>query len=117
MEGHPLALTIGGGYIEATHCSLSAFLDIYQREASKLLEQRRELSLDYPLPVTIIQSLRFEQKSLITYDVLLAVSSDAVPIGGKLEVAIYLSMAGSTSSGYLLEVPSANSRKVIDNVV
>ena len=45
------------------------------------------------------------QESLITYSIMLAVSADSIPIGGKLEVTIYLSPTSSkVGNGYILEI-------------
>jgi hypothetical protein len=61
LDGLPLALDQAGGYIEETGCSLSGYLDLYQKRRSQLLKRRGGLVADHPEPVATTWSLSFEK--------------------------------------------------------
>ena len=61
LGGLPLALDQAGAYIEETGCSLSDYLDRYQKRNSHLLKRRGEDPLDHPEPVSVTWSLSFEK--------------------------------------------------------
>lgn len=64
MDGLPLALDQAGAYIEECKCSLSDYLDLYQKRRSALLNRRGNLSFDHPEPVNTTWSLSFEKVKL-----------------------------------------------------
>lgn len=61
LGGFPLALDQAGAYIEETSCSLSDYLDRYQKRQSRLLNRRGNDPSDHPKPVSITLSLSFEK--------------------------------------------------------
>ena len=61
LDGLPLALDQAGAYIEETGCSLSDYLDLYQRRRSTLLKRQSSVSDDYPHTVASTWSLAFGQ--------------------------------------------------------
>jgi tetratricopeptide (TPR) repeat protein len=60
MDGLPLALDQAGSYIEATRCSLSDYLRLYQSSHLSLLDER-DAHTDHPLSVIKTFTLAFEQ--------------------------------------------------------
>ncbi len=60
MDGLPLALDQAGSYIEATHCSLSDYLQLYKCSQLCLLDER-DAHTDHPMSVTRTFALAFEQ--------------------------------------------------------
>ncbi|HTK06848.1 MAG TPA: FxSxx-COOH system tetratricopeptide repeat protein [Ktedonobacteraceae bacterium] len=60
MDGFPLALDQAGSYVEATQCSLSDYLQLYQSSQLHLLDER-DIHADHPLSVTRTFTLIFEQ--------------------------------------------------------
>jgi TIR domain/NB-ARC domain len=48
MDGLPLALDQAGAYIEETACSLSGYLNLYQKQNTILLKRRGKLVSDHP---------------------------------------------------------------------
>ena len=61
MDGLPLALDQAGAYIEETQCSVSAYLDGYQKRQAELLKRRGGTGKEHPEPVATTWSLSFEQ--------------------------------------------------------
>jgi hypothetical protein len=61
MDGLPLALDQAGAYLEETGCSLSAYLERYQKHPSHLLQKRGRFGKEHPQPVATTWSLSFEQ--------------------------------------------------------
>ncbi len=61
LDGLPLALDQAGAYIEETGCSLSEYLELYQRRRSRLLARQSSLSSEYPYTVASTWSLSFQQ--------------------------------------------------------
>jgi tetratricopeptide (TPR) repeat protein len=59
LGGLPLALDQAGAYLEETGCSLSAYLQLYQRHRLKLLSERRGRVSDHPEPVAKTWELAF----------------------------------------------------------
>lgn len=51
LGGLPLALDQAGAYLEATHCGLPAYLELFRTHCMALLEQRGEGSRDHPASV------------------------------------------------------------------
>ena len=60
MDGLPLALDQAGAYIEATRCSLSDYLRLFQSSQVRLLDER-DTHADHPLSVSRTFSLAFER--------------------------------------------------------
>ena len=60
MGGLPLSLDQAGAYIEATRCSLSDYLLLFQSSRQRLLDER-DAHADHPLSVTRTFTLAFEQ--------------------------------------------------------
>src|SRR5689334_18543497 len=60
MDGLPLALDQAGGYIEASSCSLSDYLGLFQSSQLRLLDEH-EAHTDHPLSVARTFTLVFEQ--------------------------------------------------------
>ncbi len=60
MGGLPLALDQAGAYIEATRCSLSDYLLLFQSSRQRLLDER-DAHADHPVSVTRTFTLAFEQ--------------------------------------------------------
>lgn len=61
LDGLPLALDQAGAYIEETQCGLSAYLALYRKHRSRLLDRRGKLSAGHPEPVTNTWSLSFQR--------------------------------------------------------
>ncbi len=61
MGGLPLALEQAGAYIEATSCTLTAYLEYTQTRQSELLLQSDLLPSDYPHSVMTTWSLSFDK--------------------------------------------------------
>jgi tetratricopeptide (TPR) repeat protein len=61
MGGLPLALDQVGAYIEETGCSLSGYLQRYEQQHARLLNQRGGLGTDHPQSVTATFLLTMEQ--------------------------------------------------------
>src|SRR5579863_1445322 len=61
LGGLPLALDQAGAYIEETGCSLSDYLERYEKRNSHLLKRRGEDPSDHPEPVSVTWSLSFER--------------------------------------------------------
>ncbi len=61
LDGLPLALDQAGAYIEETACSLSGYVERYQRQRAALLNRRGHLVVDHPEPVSTTLSLSFEK--------------------------------------------------------
>jgi hypothetical protein len=61
VDGLPLALDQAGGYIEETGCSLSTYLEHYQRSCEELLARRNRSGTDHPHSVSATFSLCYEQ--------------------------------------------------------
>jgi tetratricopeptide (TPR) repeat protein len=103
MDGFPLALDQVGSYIEATHCSPSDYLQMYQTSQLYLLSER-EHHADHPTSVTRTFTLIFEQLKrtpeaveLLTVCAFLA--PEAIPESFIREGAGYL---GSTIEGLFI---------------
>jgi len=85
LDGLPLALDQAGAYIEATGCSVAAYLALYQQHHTHLLQQRGTLSKDYPQSVATTWSLSFqkvEQRSPVAAELLrfcAFLSPDTIP--------------------------------------
>ncbi len=60
MDGLPLALDQAGAYIEATHCSLSDYLQLFQSSQLRLLDER-DAHADHPSSVASTFMLAFVQ--------------------------------------------------------
>ncbi len=95
MDGLPLALDQAGSYIEATHCSLSDYLQLYRCSRLYLLDER-DGHTDHPMSVTRTFALAFEQlersnaqaAELLTVCAFL--SSEAIPEAFFHEGAVHL---------------------------
>lgn len=61
FDGLPLALDQAGAYIEETGCSLSDYLDLYQKERLILLNERGGFASDHPESVAATFSLAFRK--------------------------------------------------------
>jgi tetratricopeptide (TPR) repeat protein len=61
MGGLPLALDQAGAYLEATHCGLPAYLELFRTRCTVLLEQRGEGSRDHPASVSTTFTLAIAQ--------------------------------------------------------
>jgi tetratricopeptide (TPR) repeat protein/transcriptional regulator with XRE-family HTH domain len=61
LDGLPLALDQAGAYIEETACSLSSYIESYQKQQATLLKRRGRLVADHPAPVSTTFSLSFEK--------------------------------------------------------
>lgn len=61
MDGLPLALDQAGAYIEETACSLSSYLNLYQKQNTVLLKRRGKLISDHPESVFTTWSPSFEK--------------------------------------------------------
>jgi len=61
MDGLPLALDQAGAYIEETACSLSGYLNLYQKQYAVLLKRRGKLISDHPESVLTTWSNSFEK--------------------------------------------------------
>jgi tetratricopeptide (TPR) repeat protein len=61
MDGLPLALDQAAAYIEETGCTLSAFLENYQRQRADILRRRGGTGKEHPLPAATTWSLSFAQ--------------------------------------------------------
>jgi len=57
----PLALDQAGAYIEEAQISLVDYLQLYQQRRAELLDERGELAVDHPEPVTTTWLLSFER--------------------------------------------------------
>jgi hypothetical protein len=85
MDGLPLALDQAGAYIEETQCSVSAYLDSYQKRQAELLKRRGGTGKEHPEPVATTWSLSFEQverHNQMAADLLCVcafLASDAIP--------------------------------------
>lgn len=64
VDGLPLALDQAGAYIEETACSLSSYLDLYQKQNSLFLKRRGKLITDHPESVFTTWSYSFEKVQL-----------------------------------------------------
>ena len=100
VDGLPLALDQAGAYIEETGCSLSNYLELYQKQGAALLKRRGGSVSDHPQPVATTWSLSFqkvEQANRAAADLLRLcafLAPDAIPeeilttgahhLGGKL---------------------------------
>ena len=95
MDGLPLALDQAGAYIEATQCSLTDYLHLFQASSLDLLDGR-EVHADHPASVTRTFTLVFERlehdhplaAELLTVCAFLA--PEAIPEEFFLEGAAYL---------------------------
>ncbi len=98
MDGLPLALDQAGAYIEATQCSLSDYLRLFQSSQLRLLAER-DVHTDHPLSVVRTFALAFERleknnpaaAELLTVCAFLA--PDAIPEAFFLEGAAHLGPA------------------------
>jgi tetratricopeptide (TPR) repeat protein len=73
LDGLPLALDQAGAYLEETGCSLSEYLQLYERRHLALLQQQSSISADYPHTVASTWALSFaqvEQANLAAADLL-----------------------------------------------
>ncbi len=73
MEGIPLALDQAGAYIEETGCSVSAYLERYEQQRTRLLDRRGILGGDHPHSVTatfLLASKRIEREQSAAADLL-----------------------------------------------
>ncbi len=61
MDGHALALEQAGAYIEEIGCSLSAYLDLYQKHSNVLLRRQSRHAQEHPQPVTTTFLLCFQR--------------------------------------------------------
>jgi hypothetical protein len=61
MDGLPLAIDQAGAYIEETRCSLSDYLDLYQRRGDVLRRRRGKLAPHHPESIAATLSLSFEK--------------------------------------------------------
>jgi len=61
MGGLPLALDQAGAYLEATHCGLPAYLELFRTRWTALLQQRGEGSRDHPASVSTTFTLAITQ--------------------------------------------------------
>jgi hypothetical protein len=66
LGGLPLALDQAGAYLEATGTALAAYQQIYQRQRTALLAQRRAQGADHPEPVASTWSLSFARVEATT---------------------------------------------------
>jgi tetratricopeptide (TPR) repeat protein len=95
MDGLPLALDQAGAYIEATQCSLTDYLRLFQAASLKQLDER-EAHADHPAPVartfaTLFERLERDQPlaaELLTVCAFLA--PEAIPEELFVEGAAYL---------------------------
>lgn len=105
MDGLPLALDQAGSYIEATHCSLSDYLQLLQSFPLRLLDERNAHA-DHPLSVIKTFALAFdrlEQENSAAATLLLVcafLAPEAIPEGFFLE--------GAASLGAPFEALAAN---------
>ena len=98
MDGLPLALDQAGAYIEATQCSLSDYLRLFQSSQLRLLAER-DAYTDHPLSVVRTFALAFERleqnnpaaAELLTICAFLA--PDAIPEAFFLDGAAHLGPA------------------------
>jgi tetratricopeptide (TPR) repeat protein/transcriptional regulator with XRE-family HTH domain len=60
LGGLPLALDQAGAYLEATHCSLSAYLDLFRTEQAALLRERGDGVREHPSSVWTTFTLALE---------------------------------------------------------
>lgn len=95
LGGLPLALDQAGAYIEASRCSVSDYLRLFQAAHLRLLDER-EAHMDHPLSVMRTFSLAFEQlgqSNQEAADLLIVcsfLSSEAIPESFFLEGAAFL---------------------------
>jgi len=61
MDGLPLALDQAGAYIEETACSLSKYLESYQKQPLALLKWRGDIISDHPESIATTLLLSFEE--------------------------------------------------------
>ncbi len=95
MDGLPLALDQAGAYIEATQCSLSDYLQLFQSSQLRLLDER-DTYADHPSSVARTFTLAFKQlernnpaaAELLTVCAFLA--PEAIPETFFIEGATYL---------------------------
>ncbi len=101
MDGLPLALDQVGTYIEATQCSLSDYLSLFQSSQQRLLDERNAY-MDHPLSVTRTFTLTFEllkQNNVSAADLLTVcafLAPEAVPESLFLEGSAHLGSAFET---------------------
>jgi hypothetical protein len=113
MDGLPLALDQAGSYIEATHCSLSDYLRLYQSSQLYLLDERGANN-DHPLSVIRTFTLAFdllEQHNTQAAELLTVcafLSSEAIPEAFFREGAAYLGSAFEELAADSLMFNSAN---------
>lgn len=96
LGGLPLALDQAGAYIEETHCSLQAYVNLCQTHRIDLLKECGMMTGDHPEPVTRTWSLSFariEQANPAAADLLRICSflnSDSIPEEILMKGAIHL---------------------------
>ncbi|MDR4460475.1 MAG: TIR domain-containing protein [Nitrospirales bacterium] len=61
LDGLPLALDQAGAYIEATHCGLAAYFELYQSHGIELLKERGLFAPGHPDPVATTWVLSFQK--------------------------------------------------------
>jgi len=61
LDGLPLALDQAGAYIEETGCTLSEYLDLYQKHRLALLKRQSSVSVDHPESVASTWGLSFSK--------------------------------------------------------
>jgi tetratricopeptide (TPR) repeat protein/transcriptional regulator with XRE-family HTH domain len=61
MDFLPLALDQAGAYIEEVGCSLTAYLDLYRKHRTTLLQRRGQIPTDHPESVVTTWSLSFQR--------------------------------------------------------
>ena len=85
MGGVPLALDQAGAYIEETGCSVSTYLQRYERQRARLLDRRGDLGGDHPHSVTAtfwLASKRIEREQSAAADLLrvcVLLHAEAIP--------------------------------------
>lgn len=66
LDGLPLALDQAAAYVNAQHCSLSAYLDLYRKRSKDLLQTRGSFDTDYPESVATTWSLSLEKVAQVS---------------------------------------------------
>lgn len=61
LDGLPLALDQAGAYIEATHCGLAAYFELYKSHGIELLKERGLFAPGHPDPVATTWVLSFQK--------------------------------------------------------
>jgi tetratricopeptide (TPR) repeat protein len=112
MQGLPLALDQAGAYMEATGCSLSDYVRLFDIAPLRLLDER-DASDDHPLSVTRTVALAFEQleqrhplaAELLTVCAFLA--PEAIPEAFFIEGAVELGRGIETLASHPFELQQA----------